>query len=145
MKDKIKYHDHFFKYIEGQMTRKEKIAFEKDLDKKTETNALFKKFETFMETIQEEKELEPDKDLTNQIMNKIKTKNNQKSHYLAEAGKKVLKPLLATAAIISGIYFGINLGNDYYYSTTGDISEQTKEYFINDFNNESIEAFLLNE
>ena len=59
---------------------------------------------------------------------------------------KILQPVTLSLLLLSGIVFGIFLGNSFQKQEQNQtIVHQTDEFYLNDFQLEKIESFLLTE
>ena len=134
-------------YIEGELSQEKEKLIKEHLHNCQNCLMLFNEIKETLAVIEGEKKIEPTPFLFTRIQQHITNLENQESlTELQPIFKRILQPIALTLLLLAGVYFGISLGNSFKsekFEKT--IVYQTDEFYFNDFQQESIEAFILNE
>lgn len=96
--------------------------------------------------INKEKRVEVNPFMHTRVLQALENRKNQTGLAFNAMFKRVLQPMLYSAILVVGIGFGISMGNMATKSPYNTYANaDMDELFLNDFNEEPIEFFLLNE
>ena len=131
-------------YVEKSLNDDEIAMVKSHIDSCDSCKQISKTLEASLKIIEDEKNIKTNPFLHTRVMQEIE--NRKQSNYgVSFSLRKSIQPVLYSAALIIGISFGIGLGNLTTNNNNTLANNSQDEIFFNDFNQEPIESFLLNE
>ncbi len=134
-------------YIEDELQPDKKTEIKEHLQSCQDCNKLFLDIKETFTIIEKEKKIKPNPFLFTRIQQQISNLEEQKSSSVLQPNFiKILQPVTLSLLLLSGIVFGIFLGSSFQKQEQNQtIVHQTDEFYLNDFQLEKIETFLLTE
>ncbi len=131
-------------YINNETSKSDYEKIQTHLKSCKKCSALHYELKTTLKLIEERKAPEPNPFLYTRIKQELERRKNEKKTYEFSLGR-ILQPVFLSFLLILGIAGGIKLGNMYDIKQNNQsVISQTTEFYLNDFKQEKIEAFLLN-
>lgn len=146
MKCKI-VHKKLIFYSTGELNNSEKEGISTHLKNCENCHNLYNELESTLNLVEKKKTLEPNPFLYTRIKQKLDNLENEKSQTVFNpVYKKVLQPVFLSFILAIGLFSGVKLGNTFVMDQEEKLSvSRTTEFYFNDFEQEKLETFLLNE
>ena len=132
-------------YSDGELSDAESRAFRAHLDDCNECAHLYNELQSTISLTGKRKRLESNPFLFTRIEEKLEAMENRTPRQVP-VYRRVLQPVSLSLMVAAGLYLGILLGNAYNAAENeNQLNGFTTEYYLNDFQQEDIEYWLLNE
>ena len=140
-------HKKLILYLNGELNSFENEAVNTHLQNCENCCNLHIELETTLNLIKKKKTLEPNPFLYKRVKQELDSLENEKDRAVFNSVyKKALQPILLSFLMVTGIYLGIILGDTFEMGRQEKLSVlHTTEFYFNDFQQEKLEVFLLNE
>lgn len=133
-------------FIEKSLPDNEIQEIETHIENCDSCKQLFAILKSSLKVIDEEKKVNTNQFLYTRVMQQIENRKKQSSFAPQLLLKKVLQPAFYGAILVVGIGFGVTLGNMVTNQSNNTLANNDmEEIFFNDFDQEPIETFLLND
>lgn len=134
-------------YIDSELHPQKEKELQEHLADCSDCNELFLNLKETMEIITAEKAVKPNPFIFTRIQQEISNIKEPRGVFVSKPGFiKILQPVALSLLLIMGVIFGISMGNSIQYQAPGrSIVYQSDEFYLNDFQQETIESILLNE
>ena len=134
-------------FIEGELQPEKETELQEHLKDCLDCNALFMNLKETMAIITTEKETRPNPFLYTRIQEEISNLEEPRKVFVLKPNFiNILQPVTLSFLLLTGVIFGISLGNSFQYQTPGQsMVYQSDEFYLNDLQQETIETFLLTE
>jgi len=134
-------------YIDGELKPEKETEIQEHLMNCKDCNILFLNLKESMAIITQEKEAKPNPFLFTRIQEEISNLEEPRKAYILRPNFiKVLQAVTLSLLLVVGVIFGISMGNSIQYQTPEQsMVYQSDEFYLNDLQQETIEAFLLIE
>ncbi len=131
-------------YIDNETSKSEHEEIQAHLKSCKKCSALYYELKTTLKLIGERKTPEPNPFLYTRIKQELERRKSREKFYNFSLNR-VLQPVFLSFLLILGVAGGIKLGSMYETKQNNqNVISQTTEFYLNDFEQEKIEAFLLN-
>lgn len=133
-------------YIEKSLSDFEMQEIKSHIKKCDSCKQLSAILESSLNVIDEEKKVTTNPFLHTRVMQQIENRKEKTSFAHQFSIKRVLQPAFYSIILIVGIGFGVTLGNLATSQSSNTLANSDfEEIYFNDFDQEPIEAFLLND
>jgi len=131
-----------FSFVEKTLSVTDMQQVEEHMHKCKKCEDTYIVLKTALNVIDTEKEISTDPFMHTRIIQKIE---NRKQNNIAYSLKRVLQPLILGIVLVAGVSFGMGLGHIATKTNSDMLAISSSDIFLfNDFNQEPIENFLLN-
>ncbi|MCD4736711.1 MAG: zf-HC2 domain-containing protein, partial [Bacteroidales bacterium] len=134
-------------YINGELQSEKETELQEHFKDCHDCNVLFLNLKETMATITEEKAAIPNPFLFTRIQEEISNLEKPGKLFVLKPNFiKILQPVTLSLLLLTGVIFGITMGNSIQYQTPEQsMVYQSDEFYLNDLQQETIESFLLTE
>lgn len=141
------FHKKMIFYIDGELTAPENSVIDQHLKTCNDCSLLFSELKSCYKLIENKETLKPNPFLYTRIKQNIENIEQALSlKELKPVYMRIIQPVLIACLLVTGISFGILLGNSYDNTPQKNKSiASTNEFYMNDFQSEELEINLLNE
>ncbi len=132
-------------FIEGSLSEKETADVSSHIQSCSECKSIYIELKATLGVIETEKKPEVNPFLFTRIQQQIENKQSIEKRKVNIA--RILQPFVIAVFLLFGILAGFLMGTEFYYPQDDSISESNNNeaYYINDFQQERIETFLLSD
>jgi predicted anti-sigma-YlaC factor YlaD len=134
-------------YIDGELKPEKETELQEHLKDCHDCNVLLLNLKETLAIITKEKATKPNPFLFTRIQEEISNLEEPRKVFVLKPNFiKILQPVTLSFLLVMGVIFGISMGNSIQYQTSEQsMVYQSDEFYLNDFQQETIESILLNE